>query len=107
MPSFLSSPRPSRFMQNSERIVQNSERIVQGSPRLVPPALGGSCGGKGLYRGTSLIKTRTPLEPYSRHMPRALWWPLGGGAVSFERGTPVVAPWRGGMVNHFVCLSQR
>ena len=30
-----------------------------------------------------------PLGPYSRNMPRALWWSYGGGAVSYERGTPV------------------
>ena len=26
------------------------------------------------YRGTSLIRNRTTLGPYSRPMPRALWW---------------------------------
>ena len=26
------------------------------------------------YRGTSLIRNRYPLGPYSRTMPRALWW---------------------------------
>ena len=26
------------------------------------------------YRGTSLVRNCTPLGPYSRHMPRALWW---------------------------------
>jgi hypothetical protein len=26
-----------------------------------------------IYRGTSLIRNRTPLGPYSRAMPRALW----------------------------------
>ena len=26
------------------------------------------------YRGTSLIRNRTPLGPYSRTMPRALSW---------------------------------
>jgi len=26
------------------------------------------------YRGTSLIKNRTPLGPYGRAMPGALWW---------------------------------
>ena len=26
------------------------------------------------YRGTSLIKTSAPPGPYSRTMPRALWW---------------------------------
>ena len=38
------------------------------------------------YRGTLLIRNRLPLGPYSRTMPRA----LGGGAVSYERGTPVL-----------------
>ena len=33
---------------------------------------------RGLYRGTSLIRKRAPLGPYSRTMPRALWWPYGG-----------------------------
>ena len=31
------------------------------------------------YRGTSLIRYSAPLEPYSRTMPRALRWSLGGG----------------------------
>ena len=31
------------------------------------------------YRGTSLIRNRASLAPYSRIMPRALWWPYGGG----------------------------
>ena len=31
------------------------------------------------YRGTSPIRKRLPLGPYSRHMPRALWWSYGGG----------------------------
>ena len=31
------------------------------------------------YRGTSLIRNRLPVEPYSRAMPRALWWSHGGG----------------------------
>ena len=26
------------------------------------------------YRGTSLIRNSSPLGPYSRLMPRALWW---------------------------------
>jgi hypothetical protein len=26
------------------------------------------------YRGTSLIRNQTLLGPYSRPMPRALWW---------------------------------
>ena len=35
------------------------------------------------YRGTSLIRNRTPLGPHSRTMPEALWWSWGGGAVSY------------------------
>ena len=31
------------------------------------------------YRGTSLIRNSAPLGPYSRTMPRALWWSEGGG----------------------------
>ena len=27
-----------------------------------------------VYRGTSLIRNRAPIVPYSRAMPRALWW---------------------------------
>ena len=26
------------------------------------------------YRGTSLMRNSAPLGPYSRKMPRALWW---------------------------------
>ena len=29
-------------------------------------------------RGTSLIRNSAPLAPYSRNMPRALWWSWGG-----------------------------
>jgi hypothetical protein len=42
-------------------------------------------------RGTSLKGNGTPLEPYGRNMPRALWWSYEGGAVSQERGNPVGA----------------
>ena len=27
-----------------------------------------------LYRGTSLIRNRHHVRPYSRNMPRLLWW---------------------------------
>jgi len=33
----------------------------------------------GVYRGTSLIRNSAPLGPCSGTMPRALWWPQGGG----------------------------
>ena len=35
--------------------------------------------GRIVYRGTQLIRNTPLLGPYSRHMPRALWWCLGGG----------------------------
>ena len=31
-------------------------------------------GTKSAYRGTSLIRNSAPLGPYSRNMPRYLWW---------------------------------
>jgi len=33
-------------------------------------------------RGTLLIRKRLSLGPYSRPMPRALWWSWGGGEPS-------------------------
>ena len=27
-----------------------------------------------LYRGASLIRNSTPLRPYSRPVPRVIWW---------------------------------
>jgi len=40
----------------------------------------------------SLIRNSGRLGPYRRTIPRVLWWSWGGGAVSYERGTP--EPWR-------------
>ena len=42
-----------------------------------------------VYRGTSFIRNSAPLGPFSRTTQRALWWPYGGGGVSYEQGTPV------------------
>jgi len=55
-------------------------------------------------RGTSLIRDSLPIGPYSKAMPRALWWSYsratpralwwskgGGEAVSDERGNPASA----------------
>ena len=36
-----------------------------------------------------LIRKCFILGPYSRPMPRPLWWSSEGGAVPYERGTPV------------------
>ena len=30
-----------------------------------------------------------PLKPQTRNIPRAVWWCLGGGGGSYERGNPV------------------
>ena len=38
------------------------------------------------YRGASLMRNTPP----SHGRPRVLWWSYGGGAVSYERGTPVL-----------------
>ena len=35
------------------------------------------------YRGTSLIRNSDPLEPFSRKMPRILWWSLAKGGGGF------------------------
>ena len=46
--------------------------------------------------GTSFIRNRPPLGPYSRTKPlEGPMVALGGGAVSYERGTPV-----GGSATH-------
>jgi hypothetical protein len=42
-------------------------------------------------RGTSLKRNSAPLGPYRRTKHKALWWPLGGVAVSCERGTHTCA----------------
>ena len=34
-----------------------------------------------LCRGTSLIRKRHPLGPYTRTMHRDIWWPSRGGCV--------------------------
>ena len=55
--------------------------------QVVPSSLGSRFS---VYRGTSLIRKRHPLGPYSRPTPRALRWSYGG-AVSYELGTHVSA----------------
>ena len=47
------------------------------------------------YRGTSLIRNIPLLGPSSRTIPRVLGWSWGGGAISYERGTPVGITCRG------------
>ena len=36
-----------------------------------------------------LGRLRVPVGPYSSHVSRTLRWSWGGGAVSYERGTPL------------------
>ena len=40
---------------------------------------GGGCQPNSHSRGTLLMRNRPPLGSYSRTMPRAPWWPWGGG----------------------------
>ena len=56
---------------------------------LVPPPILVEGLGFMVYRGTSPIRNSAPLGPCRRTMPTAPWKSLRGGAVSFERGTPV------------------
>ena len=51
------------------------------------------------YMGTSIIRYSALLGPYSRTMYRALWWVLGGGSLSYERGTPVLGGQRKAVMN--------
>ena len=37
---------------------------------------------------TSPIRNTPLLGPCSRTIPKVLWWSQGGGAISYERGTP-------------------
>ena len=47
-----------------------------------------------------------PLGPYSRPTPRAQRWSDGGGGVSYERGTPVVARTRWLLLRVWFCASR-
>ena len=47
-----------------------------------------------LYRGTSLMRNSLPLGPYSRPVPRNLWWSWEGGLfrvseVTLKVGRPL------------------
>ena len=52
------------------RVIKKKKKKVSG------PGLGGQGSiSRGLvYRGTWLKRNRAPLGPYSRTMPRAVWW---------------------------------
>ena len=55
-----------------------------------------------LYRGTSRIRKRTPLEPYRRPMPRVIGGSYGSWAVSYGRGTPVHGVYEGRQGGNYV-----
>ena len=59
---------------------------VEGRLSIVPPRLPSQR--TTIPRSTSLIRSSAPLGPYSRNISGALWRPWGGGAVSYDRGTP-------------------
>ena len=47
------------------------------------------------YTGTSLIKNSAPLGPYSRPMPRAMWWSQGSfilRAMSVKNSGKTIVP---------------
>jgi hypothetical protein len=55
------------------------------------------------YRGTSIIRNTPPVGPYGRTMRRL----LGGGAVSYDRGTPVFRDTRNRPALCFFSLEKR
>ncbi|KAJ1489294.1 pre-mRNA splicing factor component-domain-containing protein [Baffinella frigidus] len=78
--------------RSSRRATRLSSRSAAAAPPAPPrrlPRLGASwrrpspsscfSSASSAYRGTSLIRNRPPLGPYSRTMPRALRWSQGGG----------------------------
>ena len=60
-------------------------------------------------QGYHANKKLLPLGPYSGTVPRALGWSWGGGAVSYERGTPVASDIAWGLVweklLHYILLA--
>ena len=45
-------------------------------------------------QGYLACKKHPPRRSLQQHMPRAIWWSRGWGAVSYERGTPVAEPYK-------------
>ena len=52
----------------------------------------GGARGRGGWLSTSLTGKRTPLGPYRRPMPRALWWSCGGVAPPCSQRPPGTPP---------------
>ena len=64
-------------IKNSLSVVANTRKFETG---VGPRRSECMCCASDPYKGTSLIRNSAFLVPYSRNMPRALWWSLGGGA---------------------------
>ena len=83
----LAPPPPHRltFVTLPQSQQRDAHAGTVGDPGPRPPPLQGRypCDQDPLeYRGTSSIRNRAPVGPYSRAMPRALWWSWGGGSRS-------------------------
>ena len=71
-------------------LIEAPDRHTAASPLLARRACRGSMLERNLvlwwsdqgYRDTSLIRNSAPLGPYSRTMPRTVWWSQGGGLHS-------------------------
>ena len=59
------SEQQDRFLSEIDRSV-STDHSKMGDGRHAPRDVN--------HRGTSLIRNSAPLRPYSRIMPRALWW---------------------------------
>ena len=66
------------FSTNVFQTIQVVPSLLSSDTAHIPPcpARGRLPGG---YRGTSLIRNTLLLGPFSRTLPRVLWWSLGGG----------------------------
>jgi len=65
-----------------------SRGIARSTVLIYPLDPGFPQGSYGL-QGYIAHKKQPPPRTYIRTMSRAIWWPYGGGGVSYERGTPV------------------
>jgi len=64
--------RVERYFLHHTVTTYNTAGVECACPLSAPPRRNSL--GAGAYRGTSLIRNCLFLGPYSRHMPRALWW---------------------------------
>jgi len=62
-------------VQDPENDVQVQDTVLTRWAGRELVAVGGEQVVVTISRGNSYIRKRLPLGPYSRNMPRALWWP--------------------------------